>query len=66
MKILNHKKLAVALAITGVMSTTALTNEITSAAQSDTNVSVNVSVKKETKTNIINWYKGSDSDIIAD
>ena len=66
MKILNHKKLAVALAITGVMATTALTNGITSAAQTDTNVSVNVSVKKETKTNIINWYKGSDSDIIAD
>ena len=66
MRIFNHKKMVVTLAITGIMTTTAFTNEVTSAAQTDTNVSVNVSVKKETKTNIINWYKGSDSDIIAD
>ena len=56
----NHKRLAVALAILSAISITSPTN--TSAI--DTNVSVNVSVKQP--THIVNWYKGSDSDIIAD
>lgn len=61
MKIFNRKILTIALAISIAFSATSI---ITSAAPSDTNVSVNVSVNQKTK--IINWYKGSDSDIIAD
>ena len=65
MQIFNHKKkLAIALAITGAISAAALTTDITSAASTNPNVSVNVSVNQPTK--IINWYKGSDSDIVAD
>ncbi|MBR1859027.1 MAG: LPP20 family lipoprotein [Selenomonadaceae bacterium] len=64
MKNFKYKKLAVALAIGVAASTSVLVNDVTSAAQNDANVSVNVSVSQPTK--IINWYKGSDSDIIAD
>ncbi|MBR1398267.1 MAG: LPP20 family lipoprotein [Selenomonadaceae bacterium] len=64
MKNFKYNKLAVALAIGVAASTSVLVNDVTSAAQNDANVSVNVSVSQPTK--IINWYKGSDSDIIAD
>ena len=66
MKIFNHKKFVVALALSGMISATAFTTDIDiiSAAPTKANVSVNVSVKQT--SNIVNWYKGSDSDIIAD